>query len=176
VLAVKTVQLEGTVIYRFNANEIFQMAIDIEENGRLFYEKAQGLVDNPEVKDMFAKLANDEIEHKKKFISLKAQLPESAKVPTVWDPDNELDQYLRMMAGMNVFRSDVSVQKALDQVNNTTDALELAIQFEKDSVVFYLTMQDATEEKRGRELIGQLVQEEREHLRRLTFELARHSG
>jgi rubrerythrin len=125
---------------------------------------------------MFTKLANDEVEHKNRFISLKAQLPESAKAPTVWDPDNETDQYLRMTAGMNVFRSDVSLQKALDGVTSAVDALELAIQFEKDSVVFYLTMQDATEEKKGRELIGQLVQEEREHLRRLTVELARHSS
>jgi rubrerythrin len=35
------------VIYGFNANEVFQIAIDIEKNGKRFYEKATNIVDNP---------------------------------------------------------------------------------------------------------------------------------
>jgi hypothetical protein len=32
------------VIYGFNAEEVFQIGIDIEENGKRFYEKAVDLV------------------------------------------------------------------------------------------------------------------------------------
>lgn len=160
------------MIYRFNANEVFQMAIDIEKNGKHFYQKAQDLVDNPEVRDIFARLAKDEMEHEKRFVALKSQLPESAKESTVWDPDNETDQYLRMMAHMNVFRSDIALEEALAGVRSAVDALKLAIQFEKDSITFFLGMQDATEEKKGRELIGQLVEEEKEHLKRLSLAIS----
>ena len=167
--------VEGMVIYGFNANEVFQMAIEIERNGYRFYQKAQGLVDNPDVKDVFAGLAKDEIEHEKRFITLKSQLPESAKKSTVWDPDNEADQYLRMMAKMHVFGSHTTVDDTLGGIEGAVGALKLAIQFEKDSITFFLAMQDATEGKKGRELIGQLIEEEKEHLKKLSVELMKHS-
>ncbi len=163
------------MIYGFNAKEVFQMAIEIERNGYRFYQKAQDLVDDTDVKDVFARLATDEIEHEKRFIALKSQLPESAKQSTVWDPDNETDQYLQMMAGMHVFGPHTTLDDALGDIENAVGALKLAIQFEKDSITFFLAMQDATEEKKGRELIGQLVEEEKGHLKKLSIELTRHS-
>ena len=159
------------MIYGFNANEVFQMAVEIEDNGRRFYEKVQGIVDEPRVKDIFAMLAQAEIEHKARFSKLKSELPAQTKETTVWDPDNETDQYLKMMAGMHVFRVSDGVEKALARVNTAEDALLLAMAFEKDSIVFFLSMQEATEEKQGHELIGQLVHEEMGHLKKLSMEL-----
>ena len=52
-------------------------------------------------------------------------------------------------------------------------ALKLAINFEKDSVIFFLSLQDAAEGKAGQETIKALVKEEQEHLRRLSLELSR---
>jgi rubrerythrin len=37
-------------------------------------------------------------------------------------------------------------------------------------------MQDATEERQGRALIGQLVEEEKGHLKRLAMELGKYAG
>lgn len=159
------------MIYGFNANEIFQIAIDIEENGKRFYEKAIDLVDNPDVKALLASLAQEEVEHLKRFAELKAQLPKAAAEDTIWDPEHEMNQYLQMMADMNVFRSNLDLGEVLSSVKNLEDVLRLGIQFEKDSIVFYITIQDATEEKKGREFIGQLVNEEKKHLRRLSLEL-----
>ncbi len=159
------------MIYGFNANEIFQIAIDIEENGKRFYEKAIDLVDNPDVKALLASLAQEEVEHLKRFAELKAQLPKAAAEDTIWDPEHEMNQYLQMMADMNVFRSNLDLVEVLSSVKNLEDVLRLGIQFEKDSIVFYITIQDATEEKKGREFIGQLVNEEKKHLMRLSLEL-----
>ena len=163
------------MIYGFNANEIFQIAIDIEENGKRFYEKAIDLVDNPDVKALLASLAQEEVEHLKRFAELKAQLPKAAAEDTIWDPEHEMNQYLQMMADMNVFRSNLDLGEVLSSVKNLEDVLRLGIQFEKDSIVFYITIQDATEEKKGREFIGQLVNEEKKHLRRLSLELRKHT-
>ena len=55
------------MIYGFNADEVFQIAIDIEENGKHFYEKAMDIVDNPDVKAVLGSLAKDEAEHLKRF-------------------------------------------------------------------------------------------------------------
>jgi len=164
------------VIYGFNAEEIFQIAIDIEENGYEFYQKAEAVIDDRAVKSVFSSLAKAEIKHKERFATLKAELPRKAKEGTVWDPNEEMNEYLRMMAAMHVFRSPTGVNEAIAQIKGAVDALKLAMGFEKDSITFFLTMQDATEEKKGRELIGQLVDEEKEHLRRLAMELKKHSG
>jgi rubrerythrin len=161
------------VIYGFNADEVFQIAIDIEENGKRFYEKAMDIVDNPDVKAVLGSLAKEEAEHLKRFTELKAQLPKTATEDTVWDPEHEMNQYLQMMADIHVFRSDLDVEKKLSQAKNPEDILKLGIQFEKDSIVFFVTMQDATEEKKGREIIGHLINEEKEHLRKLSLELER---
>ena len=159
------------MIYGFNVNEIFQIAIDIEGNGKHFYEKSMDLVDDPNVKELLAFLAQEEAEHIKTFTELKARLPKAATEDTIWDPENEMNRYLQMMADMHVFRSDFDVEKELSQVKNPEDVLKLGIQFEKDSIIFFLTMQDAAGEKEGRELIGQLVNEEKKHLNKLSLEL-----
>jgi len=159
------------VIYGFNANEVFQIAIDIEQNGKRFYEKAMDLCGNPELKKVFASLAQEEVEHLRRFTELKAQLPKAATGDTVWDPEHEMNQYLQMMADMHIFRSDLDVEGKLSRVKNPEDVLKLGIQFEKDSIVFYSSIQDATGEKKGREFIGQLVDEEKKHLKKLSLEL-----
>jgi len=163
------------VIYGFNAEEVFQIGIDIEKNGKRFYEKAVDLVDNRDVKAMLASLPQEEIEHVKTFKELKAQLPKAATKETIWDPDHKMNQYLRMMADMNIFRSGLDVEKQLSRIKTHEDALRLAIQFEKDSIVFYTAMQDATEDSKGREFIGQLIDEEKKHLKKLALELKKHT-
>ncbi len=164
------------MIYGFNADEVFRIAIDIEKNGKRFYEKAMDLVDDPDVKALLASLAQDEVEHLRRFRELKARLPKAATKDTVWDPEHEMNRYLQTMADMHIFRSDLDMEEELSRVKNLEDALNLGIQFVKDSIIFFLIMRDATEEKKGREFIGQLVDEEKEHLRKLSLELRKHSG
>lgn len=159
--------------FAFNAKEVFQMAIEIEENGRLFYQKARDVVEDPEVKGLFSDLEQQEVEHREKFKALKSELPQSAQEGTVWDPQGEIDQYLKMTADMHVFKSAAPVEEQLEAVGNAADALRLAIQFEKDSILFFLLMQDETEKGKGREFISQLANEEKAHLRMLSKELAR---
>ncbi len=154
--------------YGFNAQEVFTMALQIEENGKHFYEEAARKVDDSKLRAVFSSLAQEEIEHKDRFQKLMEELPSSAKEPTVWDPEKELDVYLKMMADSHVFRADEDVSKFISQISTPIDAIKLAMQFEKDTIIFFLAMQDATEEGKGRDRITQLVKEEQQHLRKLT--------
>ncbi len=159
------------MIYGFNADEVFQMAIEIEENGKNFYEKAEKLVDDAAVKDLFHYLGIEEEKHKKKFTELKESIPAKEKESSVHDPGNEMNQYLKMMADMHVFRKTEEVSGRLRGIKNAEEALKMAIEFEKDSVIFFLSMQDAALREEGKKLIGQLVKEEQEHLRKLSVML-----
>lgn len=161
------------MIFNFNAVEVFNMAIAIEENGKKFYEQSQKLIADSEVKALFAELALQEVEHKHKFQSLKEQLPARAGSPTVWDPENEVEKYIKMLADQHVFVSSASLDAQLARIHDVRDALRVAIEFEKDSIIFFLTMQEETDSEKGREFIGLLVKEEQEHLRRLSLQLNR---
>ncbi len=158
--------------YSFNAGEVFKVAIQIEENGKRFYEESQDRIENASVRALFADLALQEVEHKAKFESLRAQLPPEATASTVWDPDNELDQYIKMMADAHVFVSGTELEAKLAAVKNAKDALNLAIEFEKDSVLFFLSLEDVAG-KKDQELIRSLVKEEQAHLKRLSLELVK---
>jgi rubrerythrin len=159
------------MIFNFNAGEIFDIAIKIEENGKRFYDRSLEIIKDPEVKKLFAELAGQEVEHKKRFEALKSQLPAEVTKGNVYDPNNELDLYIKMMADQHVFISADNLDAQMEQIKDAKDALKLAIEFEKDSVIFFLSMQEATEGKKGQELIYSLVKEEQEHLRRLSLEL-----
>ncbi|ABK18893.1 ferritin-like domain-containing protein [Syntrophobacter fumaroxidans] len=161
--------------FKFNAAEVFNIAIKIEENGKKFYDASLKVIQDPGVRKLFADLAEQEVEHKKRFEALKAQLPKSSTVSTVWDPDNELDRYIKMMADEHVFVTSAGLDQELARVTDVKSALRLAIEFEKDSVIFFLGLEDATVSKQDQELIKALVKEEQEHLRRLSLELSRIS-
>jgi rubrerythrin len=161
------------MIFNFNAAEVFRVAIKIEENGKKFYDHAAKVIDDPVVKKLFEELAVQEVDHKKRFEELKAQLPAQPQTSDVWFPENEMEAYLKMMADQHVFTSDETLQAALAELKNVRDALKMAIEFEKDSVIFFLSMQEATDNKKDQEMIGLLVKEEQAHLRRLALELAR---
>src|SRR5271169_2810773 len=145
--------------YGFNAGEVFKVAIQIEENGRKFYEDSQKNIESSEVRALFADLALQEIGHKRKFETLLAQIPPESTAPAVWDPENEIDQYVKMMADLHVFVSSAIVKKRVDGIRDAFDALKLAIEFEKDSVLFFLSIREAASGKNDREFINSLVKE-----------------
>jgi rubrerythrin len=169
----KNRQKRGKMMFDFNADEVFRMAMDIEENGRVFYEKAAQLIEDAQVKKIFGELARAEAEHYQFFASLRKKLPEAARKETIYDPQEDLHQYLTMMAGQHVFQKKKSVEQYLAQVRSAVDAINLALGFEKDSIVFYLTMKGRTEAGSGRNQIDALVNEELIHHRRLSLELLR---
>ena len=161
------------MIYEFNAAEVFQVAIEIEKNGKTFYEKAGEIVSDDEVKTLFASLAQEEVKHEKLFRELKAQLPESFGKETVWDPEHETDRYLKVVADMHVFGPGSNIEKHIAGVSDTISALRMAIKFEKDSIILFLSLREETGEKIGRDIVGRLVSEEQKHLKRLSLQLGR---
>ncbi len=156
------------MIFPFNAGEVFKIALKIEDNGKLFYEKAAAGPFPDMVKQLFQNLAKEELGHKAIFQKVLNDLPPSATAATVWDPDNELDQYLKMMADQHVFnRSAAEIEKMLAGVGGYREAVELAVGFERDSIVFFLELAESSDNDESRAWIGRLVDEERKHLRRL---------
>jgi rubrerythrin len=158
------------MLFCFNATEVFRIASEIKDRCVAFYEKAQDVIQDAEVKQLFGALAREETEHKARIESLQAKVPPGGWTPGVSDPEQELDHYIKMMADQHVFSSADDLDARLAQVRSTRDALKLALQLEKDSVIFFLGMQEATCEGRDRDLLALLIREEQDHVRRLSLQ------
>lgn len=163
------------MLFCFNAGEVVRVAIEIEKRGLVFYNHAQKLVGDEEVKEAFSALAGDELKHQTMFESLLLDLPEELKRPTVSDLDQEMDLYIRDLASQHVFGTGDGSESELAKIETVEDALKLALRFEKDSVIFYLGMLEVTCEGKARETVSLLIKEEQRHIRRLSLQMRRCS-
>lgn len=156
--------------YDFNADEIFEMAEQLERNGAKFYRTAAESNVGPANKEMLLKLAAMEDDHEKTFKSLRAQLTSQEKESTVFDPQGESALYLRALADTRVF-----FEKKID-LSSMKEILKSAIEAEKDSIVFYLGMKEAVPEQLGKKRLDEIIKEEMGHIRLLSRELAAYKS
>ena len=163
------------MIFCFNAGDLFRIAIEMKENAITFYEKGSDTIQDPEVVRLFTDLAKEEQEHARKLQEMSAKFPPEVAKPNVKDTDNELDAYLKAMADDHVFRSCDSLNRQLGMLKTVGDALRLAMRFEKDSLVFFFGLQDATCEGKDRDLLNVLMKEDHRHIQQLSLQL-RKSG
>ena len=161
---------------QFNADEVFQMAEQIERNGKDFYTRAANGTAESRTAQFLLGLAVMEAEHEKVFAAMRAGLSEQERKATVPDPDNQALAYLRAWADGQVFDVRSRPAEKLTGKEKVEDVLRMAIGLEKDSIVFYLGMKDGVPERLGRSRIDQIIKEEMNHLSSLsrTLETLRH--
>ena len=152
----------------FNADEIFEMAEQIERNGARFYRRAAGPAGG-EGRDLLLRLAEMEDDHERTFADMRAELPPAGRQSTAFDPDNEAVLYLQAMADGKVFRCDPS--EALSGQEPMEEILDVAIGLEKDSIVFYQSMKDVVPAAAGKETLDAIIRQEIGHILDLTKQL-----
>lgn len=148
----------------YNAEEIFQMGVEIEKNGLAFYAAAARAVKNAEVGKLCEELGQWEGKHVKLFETLKAKLPEAARKETSYDPNNELGMYLKAAADSHIFVATKEISALIANAKSPIDILRMALTFEKDSVVLYTTMKNMVPEHLGKKSLEDIINEEIMHI------------
>ena len=146
----------------FSADEVFEMAEQIERNGAKFYRAAAKKL--PEVRQVLLDLAAMEDEHEKTFAAMRAELSASQKDPLVFDPDGQAQAYLRVMADGHIFNVKADPAKLLAEQKSLQDVLTTAIGVEKDSIAFYVGLKDAVSRKAGKDKVEAIIKEEIGHI------------
>ena len=149
----------------FNADEVFEVAEQIERNGAKFYRTAAENIPDENNKKLLLDLARMENEHEQTFKTLRNELKTDEKVVTTFDPNGETEDYLRSLADTRVF-----YEKQID-TTSFKEILKSAITAEKDSIVFYLGMKDVVPSHLGKEKLDGIIKEEMSHIRLLSKEL-----
>ena len=152
----------------FNADEVFEMAIRIENNGAAFYRRAAGLQSDIKNQKFLEGLANMEDRHQKIFTDMRTSLTEKDKGPKVFDPYDEVSQYLAAMADTMGGEGSPSVADTLTGNESLEEILNIAVGLEKDSILFYLGIKDLIPAQSGQDRIDEIIKEERRHVVQLS--------
>jgi rubrerythrin len=148
----------------FNAREVYAMGVQIETNGKLFYEAAARKTAETSMRDFFRELAAWENQHIELFQKMMDGLPKDQVAAGVFDPEGEEEDYLRATADSHVFIRNTDIAGLVARCATSIEILDLAITFEKDSIVFYATMKKVVADGRGRESVDRLIDEELKHV------------
>ena len=166
--------------YDFNADEIYQMAEQIEVNGENFYREMAEQVSDAEIRKLFLDFAAMEVGHKVVFSSMRQALAGKDRGQTVFDPEGEAALYLGALADQRVFGKGTEDAFTLSENLNEDEKLKkifwAAAGREKESIVFYLGMKDLVRDDLGKNKIDDIIHEEMKHLRILSHKIASLKG
>lgn len=148
----------------FNADEVFEMAEQIEHNGAVFYREAARVAPDASSKKMFSDLAVMEDGHERTFASMRKELSAGDKEPTAFDPDNQVVAYLKTMADFHGMEGKASPGQKFTGKETVKDILKTALQAEKNSIAFYVGIKDLLTGKSGKERVQAIIIEEMAHV------------
>jgi rubrerythrin len=161
----------------FNADEIFEIAEQIERNGAKFYRQGAEYIKDSEGNKLMLYLAAMEDKHLKVFSQMRSEmLSQGEQIPTVdpaFDPEGQAGLYLRAVADGRIFDVRQEPSELLTGEETVADILYMAIEKEKDSVVFYTGMKEMVPENLGKSEIYDIIKEEMSHITYISEELYR---
>jgi rubrerythrin len=142
----------------FSVSDILNFAIRVEQDGELFYQKAAMMVDDEGVRQLFNRLADEEMRHQRIF---REMLDEVGDTRPPESYSQEYMTYLRdFIDGKVVFTKDLKGLAA--DLHDTLSALNFAIGRELESITYYQETKQFVAEK-YHHLIDAVIAEERNH-------------
>jgi rubrerythrin len=148
----------------FAGSEIVEIGIQIEKNGRDFYNTLAEKTKNVSAGEMFKYLAGEEEKHIAAFQKI---LDDTVKYEPPESYPGEYIAYMKALAGEHIFTQPDKGKAIAGTVKSDKQGVEMGIDFEKDSIIFYEGMKKSVPEF-DRKIIDQLIAQEQEHLRKLS--------
>lgn len=151
--------------YKFSADEVFEMAKNIERNGAAFYKEAAEKITVEDQKKFLIELSQMEESHEKIFQEMQKEFADMEKASHTLEPIEEAILYLKSIADTKVFFKKQIPDSDMKKI------LASAIETEKDSIVFYLGMKDMVIGEVGKRRVDNIIKEEMSHIRLLAGKL-----
>ena len=143
------------------ADEVVQMAMDMERTGRTFYESLGSACDDRGVSRLCVRLAEQEAAHYAVFEKMHRQLAEGGQAKLL--SDQQAARAHELVRAFVVPTPEEVRRVALG--GKLADALDMAIQMEKDAVRFYSSVVEVLPGEM--DPVTKVIQEEEAHLRDL---------
>ncbi|HLD82591.1 MAG TPA: ferritin family protein [Candidatus Omnitrophota bacterium] len=148
----------------FAGSEIVEIGIQIEKNGRDFYNTLEKKSKNQRASEMFKYLAGEEEKHIKIFQEI---LDKTEKYEPIGLYADEYFAYMNALASEYVFTKENKGEEIAKTMKSDKEAVNMGIGFEKDSIIFYEGMKKAVPEY-DLKIVDELIMQEQRHLRILS--------
>lgn len=155
----------------FNADEIFEMAVEIERNGAKFYRKAAENAANGKIKKTLLKFASMEDAHEITFAAMRDQQQQESS-DVVYDPDGVAESYLQAIADSRGWEGKAAPDEELTGDESMGEVITSALRAEKESVAFYAGLKEIVATEKGKAQVDAIIREEMAHVAQLTNMLA----
>lgn len=147
----------------FSGSEIVELGVQIEKNGRDFYNSIARKVKDPSASEIFKFLAGEEEKHIAVFQRI---LDSVEKYEPAEAYPGEYFAYMNALSSEYVFTQKDKGEEVAKTIKSDKEAMDKAIIAEKDSIIFYEGMKKVVPEK-DLELVDELISQEQSHLRQL---------
>lgn len=144
----------------FNGLEMLKIAILMEEEGRAFYTNGAKYTTG-KLRDFLLATAGQEFIHKEKFLALYNKLASKKDENYDYLFDVEVTSYLKSLIDNKVFDKKVPLE---DAFKDFKAAVEYAIKSEQLTVEVYTKMYEGIVEGEVKELLYNLIDEEKSHV------------
>jgi len=148
----------------FQATELMDMAIRIEEQGQAFYGACLSSTDDARMKEVFQYLLDQEIEHARTFSRMKGNLDPDESLPESYP--GELRNYLNAFVKGEVFDDPKTAHEKVQRLQDENEVIEVALELEKQSILFYSGMKSLVRPSEAEE-VDRIITQEHQHVRRL---------
>lgn len=148
----------------FSGSEVVQLGINIEENGRDFYNTLAQESKNTKTKNIFKFLAGEEEKHIMVFQGILQKTEEFE--PQGMGAD-EYYAYMNSLASQHVFTQKDKGREIAKSIKTDQEAIDKGISFEKDSIVFYEGIKRVVP-AHDHKIVDSLIEQEKSHLEKLT--------
>ena len=137
----------------------------------MFYRRAAELTSDQDSKKLLSDLADWENGHIKIFSDLHARVRDAGDKALTWDPYGEVELYLQSVADRQVFTLDQDVTKFAEEHSSIKEILEFALERERDSVVYYTSLDMVMPLELSEGKVKKIIKEEVSHIRMITEKL-----
>lgn len=131
---------------------IFDCAIKMEEDARVYYEKLATAVTIPEMKNLFKILATAEKEHLDALVKMKESC------------DPKKIRFSDLQEAACVFKPLLAKRDLIAELEDDPDAYKHALEQEEDGVRFYEELAAKAQDVAAREIFLMIAKEEKKHL------------
>ncbi len=145
----------------FTQNDLFDIAVKMEENGKAVYCRALEKTKDKQLLDLLQWMADEEDCHGNWFQNQKKMLPQGACDLEIMLPD-----VLKEMMGKNSLSLD---EVDFGMINTPEQMLKTFIMFENDTILFYEFLETFIESDATREGVEKIIREEIAHVEKLTL-------
>jgi len=148
----------------FRAGEVLDMAIEVEQDGIMFYEAFRQRSQDPRATDVFDYLIDQERKHMATFSQIKSELAEDYPLPESYP--GEMRRYMDCFVKDRIFQDPGKAAEQEETLSDPFRAIETALDFEQRSIVFYSKIKSIVRPSEGG-AIDRVIAQEHTHIEKL---------